>query len=700
MKKIIKSKKEEEKVVYKKIVYSFHVDILTNKKIIPSSNITIGQDSYTRLYDALWNYIFDDYKRKDNYIKVLFGGHSKEKPEGYIYLTASELLTHLIFWRLHVVYSSKSKRKIYIEQEDFYDLSSFNKGLFGKIVDSTMEKFLEDANDVDELSYYTSFIIQDIVELAEGYSSISCNTISLYDIIQLMQRSKTFRNCVLTQLDENKTIKEIENQIKVGGKLVVDSILEDGKSNLVPYIISDRINHDQFTQMFYAIGPRTDIDKTILPSIIKGNYLQGYSSPSDYYIDAITGRDAQIAKYTNVRVSGYLSRKMNLLCLYTEIDYNVEDCGTKNYLSFTIDDERFLKSLDGKYQVLDNGKLRLINGKLDTFLIGETIQIRSHIHCALENDKICKTCFGKRTKRMRGTRIGGLPSIELANPLSKRIMKTKHFTTTNSIDIDNDIMSKYFNIESSKVYLKNDLNDKNLFIVINREYVEEIVEGTMDLEEEGIEATLPLENVTIRDNNEDFLIECDGLFLMLTDELLAESSKFIIDLDSDDALIPISKLDKENPVFTMVIITEEVSRYLKQTMKLIDSSHTKNYTDAGKLAHDILKILLDSEMSGTNIIHTETILHQMVRDSEKIYKKPNYLIPNIPYCILPLKGAILKKDLYTAIAFQEFKAQMIDYDSFVKNDQGMFDDLFKVNKPKYLNKLSKEFILASLLPEK
>jgi hypothetical protein len=690
--------------IKKPVVYEFHTDSLLVNQRTKDSIYTKGATEYLKLYDALWNYIFDDYKRKDNFVKVNFGTTAKPK---HIYLTCAELMMHLIYWRLNVVYTERLDKKISITESDFYDLGKFNQDEIRKALIKSSEYILNllfldkeitesEADLVNELSFYISYIIDDIVELAEGYAVIACDTISIYDIIQLSKRSKEFKECIDTELDDTKPIKELEVELKLGGAKLLKSIIDDGKSTLVPYMKSKRLNPDQFSQMFYAVGPRVDVDKTVMPLIMRGNGLKGYQRPSDVYIDAITGRDAQLAKYINIRDSGYLSRKINLATLSTHIDYKVQDCGTLHYLEYYVENANYLRSINRKYMVLDNNKLYKIDSDRDKALIGKTIKLRSHIFCTLDKDRVCKTCFGGSERQLLGTRIGALPSIKLANPLSKRIMRAKHFTTSNSVDISSDIIDKYFTIEASKLYLRPEINAKALSIIVPREYVEELATGNLRIGDETIEVTPPLESLIINDNGEEHLVECEGLYLAFTDELLEEHRKFVIDFESDNAVIPLGKLESDTPLFTMVMVSEEVSKYLAQIKRLINSSIVKSYKSVSDLLHDMIKVLINSGLLETNIIHVETLLYQLIRNKNKIYERPDFTQKDVEYGLIPLANAIMKKDIYTALAFEKFKMEMKDLDSFIKTSSGLFDPIFKTEQPKYLKKVDPA-IIASVL---
>lgn len=690
----INQKTDNKKVIKKPIVLQIDVREFTRTDKKPGFKQTYGQIKYAKLYDALWNYIFLDYKRKDNLIKVIIRDESEE--ECFTNMTASELMFHLIFWKPYVIYAKLLKKKIEIKSDCLYNLENFDSKKFERILNDLATTFIDYAQEredgVNELSYILSLVVDDFCELMNAYCAIASNTISIYDIHQLEKRSPLFRDCINTVLDESLPIKTIETQLKHGEHKTLNAILNDDQSALVNYIKGGRISKDQFTQMFYAVGPRTDVDKTILPMLIKENFLKGYQRPSDAYMDAITGRDAQILKHITVRDSGYLSRKINLSNLCTKINYNVKDCGTKHYINYTVDTEDNLKSIDLKYMIKDNGKLYLIHAKKDKDLIGKTIKLRSHIVCACKEGEVCMTCFGGKAKRLKGTNIGGLPAIKFANPISKRLMRAKHFTTTSSIDVKSEYMNKYFNIEANKLYFKPEYRNKNTYICIDRDIVEDILSGATNTDDESIDSTAPIESIVVQDGDDRYIIEAEGLFLVLTDEVLDFKDKFIMEYDSEEALIPISKVDKDTPIFSMVIVSEAVQLYLKQIKRVIDSSKSKTYTSPSVLLKDISDILINMGIAGTSVINIETLIYQLIRKPDKLYERPDFSQNNPEIAILPISGSISNSDIYTALGFEKLKMQFTNVDSFTKKGNGIFDPLFKIVKPEYLKKVTRRTI--------
>lgn len=699
----ISNEKEEVKdngKIKRPIVMKINTADFTRKDKKKGEVQTYGEKFYAKMYDTLWWYIFLDYKRKDNLIRVETINAETNEP-CFANMTAAELLIHMIFWKPYVIYSKLLKRKVIIKSDSMYNLENFGKKTINTILKNLVKEFLDDAQNrgdsgINELSYNISLTIDDFCELMNSYCTIASNTISIYDIHQLEKRSPEFKSCINTVLDENLPQKEIEKQIKRGEKRTVNAILEDNKSSLVNYIKGGRLSHDQFTQMFYAVGPRTDVDKTILPKIIRGNFMKGYKCPSDAYMDAITGRDAQILKHITVRDSGYLSRKINLDNLDTKINYDVQDCHTTHVVSYFVETEDHLKSIDLKYIVKPNGKLYLVHASKDTDLIGQTVNLRSHIVCALPEGQVCMTCFGEKAKRLRGTNIGGLPAIKFANPISKRLMRAKHFTTANSVDIKSEFLNKYFNEDARKLYFKPEMKNKDVYICIDRDIIEDIANGATDTEDESIDSSTPIESIVIQDGDERYTIECEGLFLVLTSEVMDETSKFIMEYDSEEAMIPVSKFDNDVPFFNMIIVSEAVQLYLKQIKRIIDSSKTKTFQTPDQLMKEISDVLIDMGIAGTSIINIETLIYQMLRKPDRIFERPDFSKPDVEYTMIPLASSIANSDIYTAFGFEKFKQQVTNVDSFIKKGSGIYDPLFKVNKPEYLIPVTKNTIAKAL----
>lgn len=628
-----------------------------------------GHLMYFNAFKNVWDFIFDEHVRKDDEIVVIYNKKEAVK------MRLVEFLIHLIIWRPNIVFN------VPIKHDDFYIIHPLSRETINFILNKIIKKFIDIIGEATPLFSETiSYIIENFGKLAESYSTISSNTISLYDIIQFQKRNKTFAKLLYTTLDESKTIKELEDHIQSSRKKLLSVIIKDKKNSLYPFVESSRINSSQLTQMLVAVGPRPDIDKTIIPKPIVSGFIHGFKDMSEYYIDSVTARDALLTKYNNVSLSGYLSRKINILCLDTNIDYNIKDCGTKHHLSFFVENDMFLNMVVGKYMIKDNGDLYEIT-KTDRDLIGKTIKLRSHVTCAHpEQDKICPTCYGSSSKMLIGTRIGGLPSIKIANPMSQKSMSAKHLTGTDSVEITNEYINKYFYNDGSDLYIRKEYSDsRKLFIIVDKDDLEELLYSMINMDDTSIDTTFPLNSITIRDGNDEFVIENEGMMLTLSEEIITDKKLFIDDEnDPDKITLPIRRIDPEVPIFSMILTTEEISKYLNMFISITDRNVLNKYDNYNDLMHDIVQIMHESGIF-VRLTHFETVLYNMIRDIENVVNRPDFKKKDVKYQLLKVSQAIEKKDVYTALVFQGIKRQFKDESSHAKKRKGIFDPFFKTS---------------------
>ena len=659
------------------ISYELNLSDLNNKKT--------KKDMFYKIYNGMYNYVFDDYRRKDEYVKIIL---NKDK---FIVLTISETLIQLIFWRLYIVFDIK------ITEEDiiYRDIKTeyISRSNISSILDKNIKRFLPKVPYPVILSNQISYCIDDLCEISENYAYISCNTFSLYDMIQFAKRNKTFRGAINTTLDDTLPVPVIEEQVANGTKLIHELIKADKKNCLYPFMMSGQLKGTQVGQVFYAIGTRASSDKIIMPVIIKRNMIHGYSSPSELYVEAVTARDALIQKKISVADSGALSRKQNLLCLNTAIDTSKPedyDCGTKHYITMHIDSENVLNLLQYKYRVLEDGTLKEIDPKKDKNLIGQTIKIRSIACCAMPDGHVCPKCVGSKSKQLMNTRLGILPATNIGNLFSELHMQAKHFTTTDSIDISkNEIISKFFDIDNSLLYLKDEIDRKHLKIIVNKENIEELLHNSSNSEYD--ESVIELYEVQLEyktpqmTDPEIYDFKVDGAKLSFSDEVLERKNKFKSSLDSDYITINCNDLSSDDPLFKTTLITNSINRYMDILNGIIDSKYTTTFKNPSELVQEFMNTLGETN-GGIDVLYMyfEVIVYNLLRDANDINKRPDFSLPNPDIICLSMKDAIFAKDFYTGFVFQNVGRQYIQPNTFRKTSNGIFDGLFRTIKPYYL----------------
>jgi hypothetical protein len=586
-----------------------------------------------------------------------------------------DFITHLILWRANVIFRNP------ITQKDIYNVRSSDPSSIhvNDIINIIAERLIEKEGRVtDAICDCISNIKDTFSEFLHGYSAICCNTISIYNIIQFKNRNAEFRKLLNTTLDETKSIKELENEIKECEERLVNVIKSDPHNCFNPYLHSNRINSNQLTKVLVAVGTRPDIDKTILPKPIKRGYIHGLQDAAEYFMETITARDAMLTKVDNVPLSGQLSREVNRLTSNIYIDYNVDDCGTKHTLNYEVKNEHFLDMIVGKYYYDNAGNLKCVKST-DTHLVGQTLRLRSIICCSLK-EGVCQTCVGKIAKRLIGTRLGCLPPIKVINPLSNKAMSAKHNTSTKSIEITNEALRKYFYHDGADFFINQDYADsRQLYIVINQDDVEELLySSTLDIEDETIDTRVQLSYAAIRDKEVTHVLENEGMRIALSDETIAMKNYFIDDPDDPDyVLIPINKLDPGSPIFSVILDTEEISKYLNQFIGTVDRKNVSRFQTYDNLIAEMNRIVYEAGFKN-EIIHFESIIYGMIRSVDDVTIRPDFSLSEVPYQILRISSAIEKKDLYTTLSFQGLRR--LFKDSTIRRRMGVsvYDNFFYI----------------------
>jgi hypothetical protein len=228
-----------------------------------------------------------------------------------------------------------------------------------------------------------------------GYCNVRAgNTISVWSLIQLMESNKEFDDLIHLKIPEGLQFSEIEdflNNEKLG-RLV--EMLKEEDTCLRPYIRSATgINTRQLSQAIMNVGLKPDLFGNVIEHPIDTNFLVGMRDIRDYFVLSIGARKAQITNFKQVKDAGYLTRKLSLLMIDTDLDRGNEDCGTQYFLECEVEARRTLQRIAGRRYAGADGLLHPIFAT-DTHLIGETLLIRSPITCA-SHSGVCKTCYGE-----------------------------------------------------------------------------------------------------------------------------------------------------------------------------------------------------------------------------------------------------------------------------------------------------------------
>ena len=644
-------------------------------------------EDYSDMIDDFEETIFDNYWiNKDVEIGIIC-----EKTEK-VY-TLAQALTLLIFLIAHKKYEIPITPKYLIDCESL-KTSKVKKQLnyLAYNIDKDIDK---SKSRIEIYKFLFSYVINKFCIIGKNANYPQAFTFSFYELGNFANRCPEFKDIVNTKLDESLTTKEVENKIKEIQARLFHLIREDKHNILYPYLDSDKVDNTQLTQLLGFIGRRSDINKKILPRMTNTNFLRGLESPTDYVNECIVGRDAEITKKDLIKKSGFYSRKIDLLCVNSDVDLETEDCGTTHYMNFFVKTDYHFRAIIGKYMIDEETKEEIEITDEMTDLIGKFIRLRSHICCKLDKkDKngrrlFCKKCFNAKADLISEITIGGLCSIEAINPLSNKCMSGKHKTLSQVIDVSKLALTKFFKVEFDKAYIIDPEAVEHYQIRLLKEQIEELSDMVKEQDYEDFYAFV-LKDVSIirRDKVtnevvESYRLDEAGIELSLSDYVLSEQKHlFKTNSESEFIYINLNKCDSSEPIFNVILANEDVSYFLSKLTRLIDTSDIKYYKDYSAFASELLDLLYESGID-VNIINIETIVYNLIRDPENKMKRPDFSEENVNYIFLRLTDAIIESESYSvSLSFQYIAKQFASSTLYEKNGKSIFDSFFNVTKGK------------------
>ena len=354
--------------------------------------------------------IEDDYENRKIVYQVQFS-------DGIHDIKLANLITKLIFAHLYVGY------------ELSYDLTIETKDINNSIIlpylNNYIEFALEEGFKLKELTNRLHEVLFGINMINIRFSVTQANSISVYGIIELMKKNKKFRELINRKYSvKNKTSFDIEKMM-ADDMTEVTNLLKKEDNILKPFLMAkDGINMGQLGQLLFNIGPKPDMKGNVFPLIVNTNYLRGLRTPSDYFIDASGGRKSSIINAEQVKRAGYLNRKLTLMTENIRLS-DIDSCDS-NGLKVIIQDQNHLNRLKGRYYNLPDGDILYMIDRENTSLIGTEIMLHSPITCSLDDDCICKKCYGHLSRINNDINIGIFSVQELSEILTQLLLSAKH----------------------------------------------------------------------------------------------------------------------------------------------------------------------------------------------------------------------------------------------------------------------------------
>ena len=99
-----------------------------------------------------------------------------------------------------------------------------------------------------------------------------------------------------------------------------------------------------------------------------------------------------------------------------------------------------------------------------------------------------------------------------------------------------------------------------------------------------------------------------------------------------------------------------------------------------EIIKEFIKIIKEVKIS-TSIVYLETIMFNIIKDANNLNLRPDFTKSKVDFKFLPIKKAIMLKDVYTSFSFERYNNQLKNMSFFERGDMGStFMPFFKTNR--------------------
>ena len=321
---------------------------------------------------------------------------------------------------------------------------------------------------------------------------------------------------------------------------------------------------------------------------------------------------------------GYLTRRLVKAAANIKIDFNLNDCGTDEYLTIHVKDKDWAQALIGRWTSDD---ILITEDNYEEF-VGQTIKIRSPIFC--KSPKICKKCYGELWKLLTSDNIG----IESAQIVGERgtqlIMKTFHtggLAETKGIPTVVDTSNPDIEQKGDKIIVK-----KNCKVIINKDDCDVNIQEDRVLLREGI-ATIEFE---------------DGTYTEVDVQDPSVAVQFInfIDFKAKDPYVVLT-YESGQVIGDVELMSASFGSVLEEANRLFERRICKECS----VEETLTKIYDLYKSTGRKLVHFEIILSNMTRAKSNLYV-PYRLSNDKEYTIIGISQVPFYTSPLLALAFQ------------------------------------------------
>ena len=606
------------------------------------------------------NFDKDYNKFKEKYIKVKIF-------EDVIEMYYPNFLTNLIFLKPFMVFKEELDPTFVWFQEKWVNI---NGGSLNTVIND-LYKFFKDKADLRELKIELAHIQENLEEIAMKYSIMEGLSISIIDKYNLNKICPEYWDLLHTDIPSTMSFNEIENYLDERTEQLLEIFKTYPNDLQIAAKTGTGLNKGQLQQMEISIGNVASIDGKILPKTINTNFWRGLKDRSDYYAESLKGKTSGIINYTVVEEAGYLNRKLTLLCMNTLLVRDSDDCGTEDTYSMYIDSINTLKRYKGRYYKPEStkgarkDKSKKVIDITDAKLIGKTLKFYTPVKCIHEDGYVCDKCYGTLAKEERSRHIGIKGVNNLTEKLTQRLLSSKHILKTVSEIIKwSKTMKRYFMHDLSEIYIKTKYTEENYQIQIS----------DLDIIEEYDESDAIYINT--------FYVKTpDGETKKIISEKILRLDREVITnmkYNSGEYTILTKNLDPDVPLFSFTIDNNQLSKPLKDLIKLIESKDHMECSTIDEFMRKFMDLLNEANIK-LKAIDAEIILRNLVRSPYDLSRRPLFDNPEKEpeYNIMALKSSIMElNSLVARLVFEDVKKQLLTPSTYSTDGIYLLDPFF------------------------
>ena len=467
-----------------------------------------------------------------------------------------------------------------------------------------------------------SHVLADI-KMCFGYISIVCTGVvsvnhSIYDYAKLYQTNEHFRKIftepVFLPTDTPWDIRRrTDNLIELFKNKTIDL---PPLTDFLRYGV--KVSPEQIMMFFcYDIAPNFLRMKEALRPLGVG-IINGITEVWPMFVLDNISRLAIIMGKTDVKVTGVQSKHFGTVLHQTKLNETItrkitDDCGNKDYIKFTINDEKDLKFFRFKYYYDPNTHKNLGYVDLDRHdLIGKELHIRSFILCKSLN--VCKECYGYNWEMVADTPLYkgnfSLYVLQEFNKKMQRVISVKHHSgwvyTDMPVEYDGKKTTMDWLIKNTDLFTKVDYDT----VFVNPKYSYEFIPfySAEDSNKKG--KKIYVKEKVIIDGKE-----------LITDQMLRSNGEnsFIYIVPNNSVLLQAKGLE------TAINKHSSINKVTGKPDLDLSKLRGKPISEQAKMLFEYEK----SKVKMDHFIYYEALIHSLIRDADDMANKPTVETKNL-----------------------------------------------------------------------